>query len=176
MKSERCWKKSKKNSPPYWEGIKNRFMDNMDKYLPNADMQAAFEKFKELKTAEEKLAFQKEMQVKLSSMSEEEKNKYSADSKAGLQATVEACEDFITRAEETILKDKLGELPDIISFSYIAKKYFGKSRNWLYQRINGYTINGKPAKFTQNEFQTFLNALEDISNTIKNTSASLKFN
>ena len=48
-------------------------MDNMDKYLPNADMQAAFEKFKELKTSEEKLAFQKEMQVKLSSMSEEEK-------------------------------------------------------------------------------------------------------
>ena len=91
-------------------------MDNMDKYLPNADMQAAFEKFKELKTAEEKLAFQKEMKVKLSSMSEEEKNKYIADSKAGLQATVEACEDFITRAEETILKDKLGELPDIISF------------------------------------------------------------
>lgn len=41
-------------------------MDNMDKYLPNADMQAAFEKFKELKTSEEKLAFQKEMQVKLS--------------------------------------------------------------------------------------------------------------
>ena len=151
-------------------------MDNMDKYLPNADMQAAFEKFKELKTAEEKLAFQKEMKVKLSSMSEEEKNKYIADSKAGLQATVEACEDFITRAEETILKDNLGELPDIISFSYIAKKYFGKSRNWLYQRINGYTVNGKPAKFTQNEFQTFLNALEDISNTIKNTSASLKFN
>ena len=40
-------------------------MDNMDKYLPNADMQAAFEKFKELKTAEEKLAFQKEMRILL---------------------------------------------------------------------------------------------------------------
>ncbi|MCU6778343.1 DUF5053 domain-containing protein [Phocaeicola fibrisolvens] len=151
-------------------------MDNMDKYLPNADMQAAFEKFKELKTSEEKLAFKKEMQEKLSSMNEADRKKYIADSKEGLKATVEACEDFITRAEETILKDKLGELPDIISFSYIAKKYFGKSRNWLYQRINGYTVNGKPAKFTQNEFQTFLNALEDISNKIKRTSASLKFN
>ncbi len=151
-------------------------MDNMDKYLPNADMQAAFEKFKELKTSEEKLAFKKEMQEKLSSMNEEDRKKYIEDSKEGLKATVEACEDFITRAEETILRDKLGELPEIISFSYIAKKYFGKSRNWLYQRINGYNVNGKPAKFTQNEFQTFLNALEDISNTIKNTSASLKFN
>ena len=106
-------------------------MNNMDKYLPNADMQAAFEKFKNLKTVEEKLAFQKEMQAKLSSMSEEDRNKYIADSKAGLQATVEACEDFITRAEETILKEKLGELPEIISFSYIAKKYFGGCINAL---------------------------------------------
>lgn len=78
-------------------------MDNIEKYLPNADMQAAFEKFKELKTIEERLAFQKEMQEKLSSMSEEDRNKYIADSKAGLKATVEACEDFISRAEETIL-------------------------------------------------------------------------
>lgn len=151
-------------------------MDNMNKYLPNADMQAAFEKFKELKTSEEKLAFKKEMQAKLSSMNEEDRRKYIADSKEGLKATVESCEDFITRAEETILRDKLGELPEIISFSYIAKKYFGKSRNWLYQRINGYNVNGKPAKFTHNEFNTFLNALEDISNKIKRTSASLKFN
>ena len=34
-------------------------MDNMDKYLPNADMQAAFEKFKELKTAEGKTCLPK---------------------------------------------------------------------------------------------------------------------
>lgn len=49
----------------------------------------------------------------------------------------------IERAEEAILRDKLGELPEAISFSYIAKKYFGKSRNWLYQRINGNIVNGK---------------------------------
>lgn len=41
-------------------------------------MQAAFEKFKELKTSEEKLAFKKEMQEKLSSMNE-------ADRKSTLQ-------------------------------------------------------------------------------------------
>lgn len=46
-------------------------MDNMDKYLPNADMQAAFEKFKGLKTVEEKLAFQKEMQAKVASTTTE---------------------------------------------------------------------------------------------------------
>ena len=63
-----------------------------------------------------------------------------------------------------------------ISLSYIAKKYFGKSRNWLYQRINGYMVNGKRAEFTQNEFRTFLDALDDIGTTIRNISSSLKLN
>lgn len=94
-------------------------------------------------------------------------------SESGLKATVDACNDFIERAEEAILRDKLGELPEAISFSYIAKKYFGKSRNWLYQRINGNIVNGKKARFTDNELQTFLNALKDVNEMIHQTSLKL---
>ena len=68
----------------------------------------------------------KEMQVDF--------ERFKEPSEAGLKATVNACNDYIERVEEAILRDKLGELPEAISFSYIAKKYFGKSRNWLYQR------------------------------------------
>lgn len=39
--------------------------------------------------------------------------------------------------------------------SYIAEHYFGKSRQWLYQRINGNIVNGKPADFTPDELKTF---------------------
>lgn len=135
-------------------------------------MKAEFERFK-LLSPEERKNFKKEMQDKYSKLSESEKTAYKEASEAGLKATVAACNDFINRADEAILRDKLGELPEAISFSYIAKKYFGKSRNWLYQRINGYNVNGKKARFTENEFQTFQNALKDISTMINQTSLKL---
>lgn len=135
-------------------------------------MKAEFERFK-LLSPEERKNFKKEMQDKYSRLSEAEKAEYKEASEAGLNATIAACNDFIDRADEAILRDRLGELPEAISFSYIAKKYFGKSRNWLYQRINGYNVNGKKARFTENEFQTFQNALKDISAMINQTSLKL---
>ena len=89
-------------------------------------MQADFERFKELKTTEEQEAFKKEMQDKYNKLPEAQKEAYKKASEAGLKATVNACNDYIERVEEAILRDKLGELPEAISFSYIAKKYFGK--------------------------------------------------
>ena len=132
--------------------------------LPTKEMQADFERFKELKTTEEKDKYNK--------LPEAQKEAYKKASEAGLKATVNACNDYIERAEEAILRDKLGELPEAISFSYIAKKYFGKSRNWLYQR-NGNIVNGKKARFTDNELKTFLNALNDVSEMIHQTSLKI---
>ena len=133
-------------------------MIDINACLPTPEMKADFERFKTLSTQEERDAFKKEMQAKYNALP---------------KATVDACNDFIERAEEAILRDKLGELPEAISFSYIAKKYFGKSRNWLYQRINGNIVNGKKARFTDNELQTFLNALKDVSEMIHQTSLKL---
>ena len=121
----------------------------------------------------EKEAFKKEMQDKYNKLPEAQKEAYKKASEAGLKATVNACNDYIERVEEAILRDKLGELPEAISFSYIAKKYFGKSRNWLYQRINGNIVNGKKARFTDNELKTFLNALNDVSEMIHQTSLKI---
>ena len=50
-----------------------------------------------------------------------------------------------------------------ISLSYIAKTYFNKSRSWLNQRINGNTVNGMQAKFSQEELRTLDYALKDLS-------------
>jgi hypothetical protein len=50
-----------------------------------------------------------------------------------------------------------------ISLSYIAKTYFNKSRSWLNQRINGNTVNGVQAKFSQEELRTLDFALKDLS-------------
>lgn len=60
------------------------------------------------------------------------------------------------------VRSRLGDTPEIVSMSYIAKNYFGKSRTWLYQRINGNKVNGKPVFFTRAERRQLQEALHDI--------------
>ena len=146
-------------------------------------MQADFERFKELKTTEEKEAFKiclekirkHKLEMKLIKVEYTfDNNKvlfyFTADGRIDFRQLVK---DLAAIFKKAILRDKLGELPEAISFSYIAKKYFGKSRNWLYQRINGNIVNGKKARFTDNELKTFLNALNDVSEMIHQTSLKI---
>ena len=61
---------------------------------------------------------------------------------------------------------RLGSIPEAISFSYIARTYFGKSRAWLMQKINGNVVNGRKTGFTDEESRQFRLALIDISNKL----------
>ncbi|MFT3946878.1 MAG: DUF5053 domain-containing protein [Agriterribacter sp.] len=70
----------------------------------------------------------------------------------------------IDRMETIInIREQLAGVADIISLSSIAQNYFGKTRGWLYQRINGNIVNGKPSKFTDAELDTLAKALNEIS-------------
>ncbi|MDR1716354.1 MAG: DUF5053 domain-containing protein [Prevotella sp.] len=73
-----------------------------------------------------------------------------------LDATIEAVR----------IKLLVTENSDILPLAYIAKKYFNKTKTWLYQRINGHTVNGKPARFTKEELGTFQDAIKDISHKL----------
>jgi hypothetical protein len=55
------------------------------------------------------------------------------------------------------------EVTKVVSLSYIAKNYFNRTRQWLYQKINGNIVNGRPVKFTQEEIDTLNFAIHDIS-------------
>lgn len=69
----------------------------------------------------------------------------------------------IDKIEDMInLREQLNEVSEIVSLSYIAKKYFGKSRSWLHQRINGNIVNGKKCRFTNDEMHQLQNAIKDI--------------
>jgi hypothetical protein len=73
----------------------------------------------------------------------------------------------INRTDEFIkdieVRVQLMEVTEVVSLSYIAKNYFNKTRQWLYQKINGNVVNGKPAKFTPEEINTLNFAIHDIS-------------
>ena len=81
----------------------------------------------------------------------------------GVELFDEGMRKIIADADEMIFRAKLGDLPDTLSFSYIAQKYFGKSRGWLMQKVNGNRVNGKIAAFTDEERRQFREALQDLS-------------
>lgn len=70
---------------------------------------------------------------------------------------------------EASVKMQLEKVSQIVSLSYIATRYFSKTRSWLNQKINGCLVNGKPAKFTPEEISTLNFALRDISKEIGST-------
>ena len=81
----------------------------------------------------------------------------------GVEQFDEGMRIIIAEADEMIFRAKLGELSDALSLSYIAKKYFGKSRGWLMQKGNGNMVNGRVATFTDEERRQFRDALQDLS-------------
>lgn len=70
-------------------------------------------------------------------------------------------------------KKKLEKILKFVSMAYIAEHYFGKTRNWLYQRINGNIVNGKPADFTPDEIKTLSLALSELGEELKNSSMAI---
>lgn len=55
----------------------------------------------------------------------------------------------------------------LLKWGNISKEYFGYSRGWIYQRLNGYDGNGNPASFTEAQKQTLRDALHDIARKIE---------
>jgi len=74
--------------------------------------------------------------------------------------------------EEVKLRVFLIENKEIIPISYIARNYFMKSKDWMYQRINGNKVNGKPAKFSPSEIKTFHLAIQDIGKKLGSIASS----
>lgn len=94
----------------------------------------------------------------------------------GVNQFIDGIDKALAEGKEMIARTRLakyGDVPEAISFSYIAKKYFGKSRGWLMQKVNGNMVNGKQAAFTEDERRQFRAALQDISKQL--SAAALAF-
>lgn len=140
-------------------------MNNVTNYLPTHEMMADFEKYKNM-SSEERLCFQESRARRIEAMTEEEKAAFKNSTRQALVAVKEELEDINLTLD-------LGDVAQALSLSYIAKAYFGKSKAWLYQRLNGHKVNGKPARFTEEERKRFAEALLDLSQQIEIT--ALKF-
>ena len=89
------------------------------------------------------------------------------------ESMVEAAQETAERATQLSIRQKLESIIPAVSLVYIAKTYFNKTDTWLYQRINGNIVNGKPATFTESELEKLKFALSDLSKQIGSLSLSL---
>lgn len=83
-----------------------------------------------------------------------------------LQYLMASAEQHLDNVEKSIdsytMHERMGALTEVVNLAYIARHYFGKTRQWLYQRLKGQMVNGKPAAFTESEEATFIKALQEI--------------
>lgn len=116
--------------------------------------------------------FEEKLQwLKQNRNSEEEKRILTA----ALMGEMEETKKDIDNIREALaVKEQLKKELEILPLSYIAENYFGKTRAWLYQRLNGNKIRGKVYTFNEKEIEIFNRALKDISNRIGSLSIKLQ--
>ena len=107
-----------------------------------------------------------ERQTSLSEVSAEDRSRLQS---LMHDAVLEMADGLRQESEEiysSSIREKLGDIPEGLSMSFIAKVYFGKSKEWLYQRLNGSTVNGKKAFFKREEVLQLQNAIRDFGNKL----------
>lgn len=68
---------------------------------------------------------------------------------------------------------KESDILRMLNASYIAKRFFGKSNSWFYQKLNNNITNGSKCEFTDTEIKTLRNALTTISIEVKEVADKL---
>lgn len=138
------------------------------------DAQKELEKWKAdysaAKTPEEQADHKKRFNAFLQSLPAEDKKAFAVAFQAKAKQSVSEVQNLIKIVE---VRQKLDKVLNFASMSYIAKNYFGKTRQWLYQRVNGNVVNGKPADFTPDELNTLSIALSELGDIMKETSRSI---
>ena len=66
-------------------------------------------------------------------------------------------------ANGTYVELKEQDIMKVLKASYIAERFFGKSRSWIAHKINHDLTNGKPDGFTPAERMKLSKALETIA-------------
>lgn len=66
-----------------------------------------------------------------------------------------------------------GEVLEHVNCTYVARRFFNRTRSWFIQRLNNNIVNGKPVSFNEAELLTLRAALLTLSKEIKNYSSNL---
>ena len=134
------------------------------------NIQELMQKMHNASSEQEKKQIEEEIKLLFSSLSDTEKKEVQKLFLQELDRKLDETDRVIKKIDIAL---EISEISRYVSLSKIASDYFGKSKEWLYQRIKGYPVNGKPAVFTDEERQRFSLALENISHLAHETSLKI---
>ena len=97
-----------------------------------------------------------------------------AESEEGAKLASEAVERFKGLSpDKKVLDFKEHDIMKVLKVSYIAERFFGRSRSWLCHKLNHDMMNGKPDDFTADERKKLKDALDTIAYEIQILSDSM---
>jgi hypothetical protein len=73
--------------------------------------------------------------------------------------------EIVAKQEHITMKQKMSDILLDVSWAKLSEKYFGRSRSWLYHKLDGIN-NGKPDDFNDSEKETLRRALLDLASRI----------
>jgi hypothetical protein len=80
--------------------------------------------------------------------------------------------EILVKQNRKTVKQKMSDILLDVSWAKISERYFGKSRSWLYHKMDGVN-NGKPDDFNEAEKETLRSALLDLSERISKCAKSI---
>ena len=137
-------------------------MKQVNELIQDPRIREHFERFYKAETAKERKAISDDYKRWFNSLSEEEQKAETALQIENARMVLEGVKVNNEELDARRIREKLGTVPEAMSMSYIAKTYFGKTKTWLYQRLNGNKVNGKEARFTEEEARQLPAALHDL--------------
>jgi len=134
------------------------------------DLQKWIEEWVTLETDDQKADFDQRFRAEVAAIPEAERAAFQDMFYNSAVSALNEAKDIIVVAN---IRKSLEPIINYVSLSEIAEKYFKKSRQWLYQRLNGNIVNGVPAKFTNDEISTLKKALNEISENMRQVAQSI---
>lgn len=80
--------------------------------------------------------------------------------------------EIAVKKDRITMKQKMSDILLDVSWAKLSEKHFGKSRSWLYHKLDGIN-NGKPDDFNESEKEILRNALLDLASRISRCANSI---
>ena len=149
---------------------KRRFNESVMKQvidlIENPRIKDVFECYSKASSSEERQKIIDDYKRWFEKLSDEEKLTESTRQFESARSVIDGVKANNEELKARRIREKLGNVPEAISMSYVAKNYFGKTKTWLYQRLNGNKVNGKEACFTESEARQLQDALHDLGHRL----------
>ena len=111
----------------------------------------------------------KEIDEKINALVDEDPEEFSrAFQQSALEAIAKAAK---LRSEE--VKEKLSPVMKVVNWSYVAETYFGKTKAWFSQKLNGKPAGKSIAFFKREELNILADALRDISRKLEDVANNI---